>query len=627
MTSLLVRLKERKLVQWALAYLAGAWLLLQVVDVLGQNFDWPRTLFRSVTVVLAVGFLAALVLAWYHGAQGRQRVGGVELLMLSTLLVVAGAAVALVDRAEDAPGVSAVAGFVADAPLPRAERNSVAVLPFANLSRDPDNEYFSDGITDEILTTLANVGDLRVISRTSVMRYKSTEKSLRQIAAELGVAHVLEGSVQRAEGRVRITAQLIEAATDTHLWAERYDRPLEDVFAVQSEIARQIARALQARLSPAERARLERPRTTDLATYDYVLRGREILRRHNPRDAEVGLALLRRARELDPTYADAHVAVAQAFLTQYVFSGDRAWLDSMSVAARRAIDLDPQHAGGHSALGWALDFQGDREAALEVHQRAVALNPNDAAGLANVLHYGFGRLDEAVRWWRPALEGDPASGVSNWSVGRTYLHLGMTDRARPLLENAIEFLPGWAWPHFHLSVAYLLEGRRDAARTQIQGMLAASGSNPDALLLAGRHALATGDLPAARHYFEQGLRGKAGMNDWAKTDGMLGLAWVLQQSGEAERARELSREAAQQFQQRSGGSPRRLDEYARFARIRVLEGDRAGALQAFEEAVRRGWRFYNEGTNDPILESLRGEMAEVRADVDRMRARVEREGW
>jgi TolB-like protein/Tfp pilus assembly protein PilF len=583
-------------------------------------------------VLLGAGFFAALVLAWYHGEKGRQRVGGVELLMLGGILVLAGTAVAFVGRGNNTE-LGWAAAAVPDLAPPRAERNSVAVLPFANLSRDPDNEYFSDGITDEILTTLANVGDLRVISRTSVMRYKNTEKSLREIAAELGVAHVLEGSVQRAEGRVRINAQLIEAGTDKHLWAERYDRPLEDIFAVQSEIARQIARALQARLSPAEQARLERPRTTDLTTYDYVLRGRELLRRQNPRDAEVGLALLRRARELDPTYADALVAVAEAFLYQYVFSGDRAWLDSASVAGRRAIDLDPQYAGGHATLGWALDFQGDREAALAVHQRAVELNPNEAHGLANVLHYGFGRLDEAVRWWRPALEGDPANGLTNWLAGRTYLNLGMTDRARPLLEKAIEFVPGWAWPHFDLSMAYLLEGRSDEARAQVQRMLAASGSNPEALLLAGQHALAMGDLPAARRYFEQGLQEMPGSNSHHKTRGTLFLAWVLQQSGEAERARELTREAAQQLQPRVGGGQKRLDDYADLVRIRVLERDRAGALQAFEEAVRQGWRFYNDGTNDPILESLRGDprydrlMAEVRADVARMRARVEREGW
>ncbi len=622
------RLRERKLVQWALAYLAGAWLLLQVFGELRDNFGWSPLYGRGLIVLLTAGFLAALVLAWYHGEKGHQRITGVELFLLAGILVLAGAAAAFVGDDDDK--LSQAAGVPPDLAPPRAERNSVAVLPFANLSESKENEYFSDGITDEILTTLANVGDLRVISRTSVMHYKGTSKPLRQIASELGVAHVLEGSVQRAGERVRINAQLIDASTDQHLWAERYDRPLQDIFAVQSEIAQQIARALQARLSPAEQARLERPRTANLTAYDYVLRGRELVRRFNPRDNEAGLALLRKARELDPTYTDAYAASAEAFVWQFIFLEDRAWLDSISVAGQRAIALDPESATGHSMLGWAHDFRGERDAALGAHLRAVELNPNYSNGLANIYHYGFGRLDEAARWSGPMLQGDPTNSRNNWAAGRTYLNLGMTTRARPLFEKAAEFQPGWAWAHFHTGTALLLEGKPEEAKAQIQRMLAATESTPDALLFAGHTALALGDLPAARRYFEQGLQGATSLlRGW----GTLGLAWVLQQSGEAERARELTRDAARQLERRWRGAPKRLEDYADLARIRVLEGDRQGALQALEEAVRRGWRFYNDGINKPILESLRGEpryerlMAEVQADVARQRARVEREGW
>ncbi|CAN5610724.1 hypothetical protein BH24GEM3_BH24GEM3_03640 [soil metagenome] len=633
MTSLVDRLKERKLGQWALAYLAGAWLLLQVFGELRDNFGWSPLYGRMLTVLLAIGFLGALVLAWYHGEQGRQRMGGVELLMLTGILVVAGVAMALMGRGEDAQAEARLGGAAPEITLPRAERNSVAVLPFANLSRDPENEYFSDGITDEILTTLANVGDLRVISRTSVMQYKGTAKPLRQIASELGVAHVLEGSVQRAGERVRINAQLIDAGTDAQLWAERYDRPLQDIFALQSEIAQQIAQALRVRISPNERARLERPRTANLTAYDYVLRAREFVRRQNSRDIEAGIELLRRARELDPTYADANAALANAFISRFVTSGDRMWLDSTTVAARRAIDLDPEAAPGYSWLGWALEWQGDLEAALGAHQRAIELNPNASIGLGNLYRDGFGRLDEAARWWRIALEGDPTNSATHWQAGRTYLYLGMTARARLQFERAVEFQPGWAWPHFHLSTTYLLERKREEATAQVQRMLAATGNTPDALIFAGQHALALGDLRTARRYFEQGLRGIPDAASWYRTYGTLGLAWVLQQSGDAVRARELAREAAYQIEHRSAGSPKRPEEFVNLAMVRVLEGDREGALKAFEDGVRKGWRHYNDGPNAAILESLRGEprydrlMTEVKADVERQRARVKREGW
>jgi tetratricopeptide (TPR) repeat protein len=467
------------------------------------------------------------------------------------------------------------------------------------------------------------------------MRYKNTDKSLREIASELGVAHILEGSVQRMGERVRINVQLVDVAADAPLWAERYDRPLADIFAVQSETAQQIAQALRARISPDERARLERPRTANLTAYDYVLRGREFARRMNPRDIEVGIELLRRARELDPTYADAYAALSEAFIYQSTLLGDRVWLDSTTAAARRAIALDPASAPAHSWLGRALAWGGDSEAALEAHRRAVELNPNASNGLAELYHFDLGRLDEATRWWRPALEGDPTNSMTNWQAGRTFLHLGMTARARLLHEKSLEFLPAeWPFAHFGLSTTYLLEGKSDEATAQIQRMLAISGSAPEALLFAGHHALVNGDLPAARRYFEQGLQDLLSSPSWPRTWGTLGLAWVLQRSGETERARDLTRDATRLLKQRWGGpEPRRLEDYADLARVRVLEGDREGALQAFEESVRRGWRLHNDGINNPILESLRGDprydrlMAEVKADVDRMRARVEREGW
>ncbi len=639
MSALLDRLRERKLVQWALAYLAGAWLLLQVLDVLGQNFDWPRAFFRSATIVLGVGFLAALVLAWYHGEKGRQRVSGPELLMLGALLVIAGGMVWLVGRSSAGAGADAAdrsspeSGQLAFASAAPVER-SIAVLPLANLSGDPENEYFSDGITDEILTTLAKVGDLRVISRTSVMRYKNTDKSLREIASELGVAHVLEGSVQRAGERVRINAQLIDASTDQHLWAERYDRPLEDIFAVQSEIAQQIARALQATLTPPEGARLDRRPTVNLTAHDYVLQARDYLRRLSYRDHQIALTLFRRALELDPTYADASAGIAAAFLWSFWWTGDRAMIDSAVAAGRRAVSLDPELAEGHAYLGWALQSAGDREAALEALLRAVELNPNLSealAALATLYAWSFGRLDEAVRWWTRAHERDPINTYILSQAGLVYLHLGMHTQARNLLESAVVFDPGLSYAYYHLANAELDRGRTEEARAQLQRMLAAGASASDALIFAGHVTAGMDDLAAARRYLERGLAGAP--SDVPKIEGTMLLAWILRKSGESERAQILMRNAAAWLDRRWDGSPRRNEDYVNLAIIRVLEDDREGALRAMDEGVKRGWRFINYRPNDPVLNSLRGNphfdrlMAEVEADIARMRARVEREGW
>ena len=626
--SLIERLKERKLVQWALAYLAGGWVLLQVLDLLSDTYGWPAIIMRLTPVLLGVGLLGVLVLAWYHGEQGRQQVSGAELLMLSGVLAIAGGVVWLASGREPqvaSGGVTPPGAVLAhNAPLER----SVAVLPFDNLSESKENEYFSDGITDEILTTLANVGDLRVISRTSVMRYKHTSKPLRQIASELGVAHVLEGSVQRAGNQVRINAQLIDAKTDAHLWAQRYDRPLADIFAVQSEIAQQIAQALQAQLSPAEQRRLERTPTANLAAYDYVLRGKEFARRDTPRDVEAALSLLRRARELDPTYAEAHAALAAAFSSYGKFNSSVSWGDSAMMAARRSIEIDPELAAGHAELGWLLEARGDAQGSLKAHLRAVQLNPNHSGGLANLYHYSFGQLDEAARWWGPALKADPTAGYQQWLAGRTYLHLRMPARARPYLERAIEINPGYWWPSYNLAIASLLENRPEETRTHLRRILA----NPHPIAIkffhAGDIATALGDRETARRYYEQGMEIRPVWPAHA-----LSLAWNLQQSSETGRVRELLQNAADQIEASRRHQPNKSEHDMDLVRLRVLQGNRDDALRHMEAAVRKGWRFIYENPYDPILNSLRGEprydqlMAQVKADIDRQRARVQQEGW
>jgi eukaryotic-like serine/threonine-protein kinase len=633
MPSLLDRFRKRKLVQWALAYLAGAWLLLQVLHLLGATYAWPPLIMRSAPVLLAIGFLAALVIAWYHGEKGSQRVSGMELLMLSGILVVAAAAVAFVrGDPEAAAGRSAPAEPSAAALRPELAplERSIAVLPLTNLSGDPEDEYFSDGITDEIITTLSGIRDLRVISRTSVMRYKDTEKSLREIADELGVTHVLVSSGQRDGERVRIRAQLIDAGTDTNLWAARYDRPLEDIFAVQSDIAEQIARALEANLTPAEQARLQRPRTANLLAHEYVLRAREFFNRFNLRDNDAGFELLRQARELDPAYPDAYSILSQGFAHRYWLTGDRRLLDSAVAAGQQAIALDSTLALGYRNLGWALDYRGDREAALEAHLQAVQLNPGFSDGLANLHHFSFGSLDEAVRWWRPALETDPTNPYAFLNAGRAYLSLGMTDRARELLDNSIAFEPEFGWAHYHLALVSLHEGKHEEARAQIRQMLAITREHPRSLALAGLAAMAMQDFHSARGYFERGLSEAPALE---RLHASMGLAWILQQSGEVERAHELVNRVAREFEQFWGGQPRRPEDFVALARIRLLQGDREDAIRQVETAVRQGWRLLYDQRNPPILGSLRGDprydrlIAEVEADIARMRARVERKGW
>ncbi|MGQ0812884.1 MAG: hypothetical protein ACT4O1_00255 [Gemmatimonadota bacterium] len=210
-------MKNRKLVQWALAYLAGAWLLLQVADVIGAHFGWPPAVMRALIALLAIGFFGALIVAWYHGERGVQRVSGPELLMLAALFVIAGGVVAFVGTTPSER--SSAVSHAANPRAPIAEQRSIAVLPFANFSDDAANEYFSDGMTEELINALANVPGLRVAARTSSFAFKGEKANIAEVAQRLNVGTVVEGSVRRAGGRIKVTAQLINAADGFHLWS------------------------------------------------------------------------------------------------------------------------------------------------------------------------------------------------------------------------------------------------------------------------------------------------------------------------------------------------------------------------------------------------------------------------
>ena len=292
--------------------------------------------------------------------------------------------------------------------------------------------------------------------------------------------------------------------------------------------------------------------------------------------------------------------------------------------------LDPTRAEAYSSLGWALDHSGDSEAALQAHRQAVALSPSHSDGLAALHHWSFGRLDEAARWWAPALASAPTNTNTYWQAGKTYLCLGMLSRARELLGKSVAFEPSFAWAQHTLTLVFLREGNRGQARAQIERMIAANPEDPSALTFAGLGALAMADLAAARQYLERGL---PEAQAYVRRHGTVGLAWILQHSGEEARARELVKDALRQFEQFWGGQPKRPEDFMDLARIRLLQGNREEALQLMETAVSRGWRFVYHEPNALILQSLRGNpryddlMADVHADIDRMRARVEREGW
>jgi TolB-like protein/Tfp pilus assembly protein PilF len=453
MNDFLQRLKQRKLVQWSLAYVAAAFALLQGIDIVAQQFGWPEAVRRGITLALVVGFFVTVVLAWYHGERGAQRVNGTELVILALLLALGGGF--LWHFANTSPKSAVTSAAVPNEKLPAVSdpgtsAKSIAVLPFENLSDDKGAAYFADGIQDEILTKLSSIADLKVISRTSTAKYKSKPEDLRTVAQQLGVANVLEGSVQKAADKVRVIVQLIEARTDSHVWAKTYDRDLKDVFAIQSEVAQEIADSLQAKLSPAEASTLATAPTKDTAAYDLFLKGE-----YEERLADSSLkaesfnqaaAWYRQAIAHDQNFALAMARLVQNRISHLwcVEQMSEAELTEVRTMAERAVALAPNLAQVHIALG-QFYYHGYRqyEHALAEFGRALQLQPNASAALeySGYVHRRQGEWERCLEELKRAFEADPRNASLAANVSNTYIPLRMWKEAGRAARHSLELDP------------------------------------------------------------------------------------------------------------------------------------------------------------------------------------------
>jgi len=363
------------------------------------------------------------------------------------------------------------------APVPQ----SIAVLPFVNLSSDPENEYFADGITEDVIAQLAKVHALRVMSRTSVMPFKNRVASLKEIGAQLEVATLLEGSVRKIGNRVRIVAQLIDAAADRHLWAETYDRDLTDIFAIQSDVALQIATALKAELSPKERARIEREPTQDVEAYEHYLRGRHAYVRFTSEDMHRSIGHFEQAIARDPRFALAYVGLSMAY-TELEEVGEIAELRGLDraetrrravTAAEKALELDPESGDAHCARAYAaLVYDYDWKGAEASYKRALELDPNNAtaADFYGRLCSGMGRFDEAVTLLERAYELDPFTHRAD--VSTALIRAGRYEEAARAVTRAIQLDRLDPRAHATLGWALFKQGRIDEGLAELERAVA-----------------------------------------------------------------------------------------------------------------------------------------------------------
>ena len=502
MTEFFQRLKERKLVQWALAYVAAAFALLQGLDIIAQQFGWPENVRRGSTLALVVGFVVTLVLAWYHGERGKQRVTGTEVFVLALLVSLGGLLVWRFTNSSPAPRVAPLGAIVPNV-IPE---KSIAVLPFENLTDDKNAAYFADGIQDEILTKLASIADLKVISRTSTRRFKSAPDNVREIAQQLGVAHLLEGSVQKSNDQVRVNVQLINAIKDSHVWAETYDREFKDIFGVEGEIATTIADTLQVKLTGTAKRLLAARPTENAQAHQFYLQGVFYHARGSKEDYRKAIDFYREAVRLDPRYALAwtELSISWMNLSRKFLNGQEAqdaYAQALA-AAQSALALDPKLAAAHTARGLVLESNFDWKGAEAEFRRAIELAPHDDAPKATLadLMATLGHPEQAVELAREELKSDPlCASCYHWLA--SYLSaLDRLDEAEQAIRKAIELQPSHADFYTQLTVIAIQRGDAKAALDAAQQEVEAGGWQEIALALARQ---ISGDAVAADSALEK----------------------------------------------------------------------------------------------------------------------------
>jgi len=477
------KLRRRKVVQWGIAYSVGAWGFLQGLEYVSETFGWSGQLRQVALLTLLIGLPVVLVVAWYHGDRGEQRVSGVELAIITLLFLIGGGIFWRYDRAGE-PAPAAVPAVAADASPAAAGANpadgaSIAVLPFVNMSTDAENEYFSDGITEELLNVLVRVEGIGVASRTSSFAYKGSKLGAAAIAQELKVGHILEGSVRKSGNRVRITAQLIDAKQDRHLWSETYDRELTDIFAIQDEIASAIVAALRGTIGTAraDAAVGVRADTENLQAYEIYLKARELFIAR--KDLPESVRLFERVVALDPKFARGWegLAAVAAVMKSWDFH-DRNYSELSRSAAQRALELDASLSMPWAALARSMEDASpiDWAGSLEMYDRAIAADERNGTALLwrSIAWLNLGFFERALADQDRCLAQD--AGYQNCRRWKALTLLFAGDTARAIELYAEGGAAGFVWNRADSFVGPLL---RRGERVGAILLLKELGATPD----------------------------------------------------------------------------------------------------------------------------------------------------
>jgi TolB-like protein/Tfp pilus assembly protein PilF len=478
-------LKRRNVYKVAIAYAVVAWLLMQIATQVFPFLEIPNWAIRLVIMLIVIGFPIALVIAWAFELtpEGLKRTEFADELPRKAprnrawiyVVIVAGAI---------SVSLFFLGRYTSSKQSTVAPEKSIAVLPFENRSEDKANAYFAEGVQDEILTRLSKIADLKVTSRPSTQHYKSVPENLAEIAKQLGVAHILEGSVQKSRDAVRVNVQLIKAANDSQVWAETFDRKLTDIFSVESDVAKAIADQLQAHITRQEEQVIAAKPTKNIEAYDAYLRGRYFWNKRTSDGIKHAIEHFQQSIERDPDFALGHAGLADSYiaLTFYNFAAPHETMPKAKESAIKALALDNTLAEAHTSLAHILmNYDWNWSAAEKEFKRSIELKPDYATGHQwYAIHYltATGRFEEAVQEMKRALELEPASLLMNTFMGTTLYYAGRYDEAIDQCRRTIEMDPNFAVAHWHLGLAYEQKQVLDAATEEFKKAISLSGGSP-----------------------------------------------------------------------------------------------------------------------------------------------------
>ena len=619
-------LKRRKVFRVAATYAVVAWILMQIGEVTFPALNIPEWVMSTLVVILLAGFPIAVIFAWIFDKtpQGyiktdspeTENIGGMNVkvdnrpfyLQKRNIILVLGVLVGLL--------IGTYGGSTLTSP--DADDKSVAVLPFDNLGSDENDEIFSDGITEDIISQLSNIKDIRVIARTSVLQYKGTTKNIVDIAKELGVNTILEGSVRRIGEDVRIVSQLIDIKKDDHLWAGTYDRKMKNIFEVQTDVAKKIAYALKSKLSPEEESRIDQVPTQNLEAYTLYKKGKEKYYEYTESGYRESIDYYKRALNVDPIFALAYSGLGDSYGQLFSNTRDTLYRDLGFAAAEKSLKINENLAEGYKALALLFAYTGDSNNSLKYNLKTIQLKPgfSDAIGNVGLRYRNKGDLSEALEWYLKAHKMDPFNRRNHWHVGFTHELLGEYKIAEDLYlegllkhNDSFECLSALVFYHLNFS-------RPNKAKYYLDELLRLRPNDNRSVRVALSYFLNIKDFDNAMVF---GLKIKQ-----QNISDKISLAFLEKRLKNNEIANKYLTDAINQLDGWIKSNDQSANAYYQLAKINSLSGDYNKAFDLLETMVDMGGLNYKRFMASPFFNNLRNDPRYFKL-IDRIKTIIDRE--